>query len=161
MAGHRIRSNDPGGRVPAVEGSGSEMVLVATRGPSNVRRLQRRLWAVAKRSPGRRFHALYDRIHRDDVLWEAWERVRRNRGAAGVDRVTLVAVEEYGVERMLGELARALRGGTYRPAPVRRRAILKPDGGVRPLARIAWGDEQSPSLLPGKEEDEEHPEPEK
>src|SRR3989442_8756705 len=88
-----------------------------------VRRLQRRLWAAAKRSPGRRFHALYDRIHRDDVLWEAWERVRRNRGAAGVDRVTLAAVEEYGVERMLGELARALRGGTYRPAPVRRRAV--------------------------------------
>src|SRR6266568_3421880 len=83
MAGHRIRSNDPGGRVPAVEGGGSEMVLVATRGPSNVRRRQRRLWAVAKRSPGRRFHALYDRVDGDDVLWEAWERVRRNRGAAG------------------------------------------------------------------------------
>ena len=133
MAGHRIRSNDPGGRVPAVEGGGSEMVLVATRGPSNVRRRRRRLWAVAKRSPGRRFHALYDRVDGDDVLWEAWERVRRNRGAAGVDRVTLAAVEEYGLERMLGELVRALRGGTYRPAPVRRRAILKPDGGVRPL----------------------------
>src|SRR6266704_6440940 len=116
MAGHRIRSNDPGGRVPAVEGAGSEMVLVATRGPSNVRRRQRRLWAVAKRSPGRRFHALYDRIHRDDVLWEAWERVRRNRGAAGVDRITLAHVEEvYGVRRLLCELQADLRAGTYRP----------------------------------------------
>jgi hypothetical protein len=56
---------------------------------ANVRRLQRRLWAAAKQSPGRRFHALYDRIHRPDVLWEAWERVRANRGAAGVDRLTL------------------------------------------------------------------------
>jgi RNA-directed DNA polymerase len=59
--------------------------------------------------------------------------VRRNRGVAWVDSETLAAVEEYGVERMLGELARALREGSYRPAPVRRRAIPKPDGGVRPL----------------------------
>lgn len=50
-----------------------------------VRQLQRRLWAAAKRAPGRRFHALYDRIHRGDVLWEAWRRVRRNHGSAGLD----------------------------------------------------------------------------
>jgi RNA-directed DNA polymerase len=60
--------------------------------PVKVRELQRALWAAAKQSEGRRFHALYDRIHRGDVLWEAWERVRQNRGAAGVDRITLVAV---------------------------------------------------------------------
>src|SRR6266496_3264362 len=131
MAGHRIRSNYPGGSVPAVEAA-SEMVL-ATRGPSNVRGLQRRLWAAAKRSRGRRFHALYDRIHRADVLWEAWERVRRNRGAAGVDRLTLAEVEIYGVERLLGELQADLRQDRYRPAPVRRVAIPKPGGGVRPL----------------------------
>ena len=71
-----------------------------------VRELQRALWAAAKQSEGRRFHALYDRICRGDVLWEAWERVRENRGAAGVDRVTLVAVEDYGVDRMLRELRR-------------------------------------------------------
>src|SRR6266511_386610 len=131
MAGHRIRSNYPGGSVPAVEAA-SEMAL-ATRGPSNVRGLQRRLWAAAKRSRGRRFHALYDRISRSDVLWEAWERVRRNRGAAGVDRLTLAEVEVYGVERLLGELQADLCLGRYRPAPVRRVAIPKPDGGVRPL----------------------------
>jgi len=98
-----------------------------------VRELQRKLWAAAKQSEGRRFHALFDRICRVDVLVEAWERVRANRGAAGVDRMTLVAVEEYGVGRMLDELARDLRGGTYRPSPVRRVEIPKPDGRQRPL----------------------------
>jgi RNA-directed DNA polymerase len=76
---------------------------------------------------------LYDRIWRADVLLEAWKRVRSNRGAAGVDRVTLAQVEAYGVERLLGELQCALRQGSYRPAPVRRVAIPKSDGGVRPL----------------------------
>jgi RNA-directed DNA polymerase len=124
-----VRSNDPGGLASAV--SSSEMALVATGG--DVRELQRTLWACAKRSPERRFHALYDRICRSDVLREAWRRVRKNRGAAGVDALTLAEVEEYGVERMLGELQGVLRRGSYRPAPVRRVAIPKPDGGVRPL----------------------------
>jgi RNA-directed DNA polymerase len=124
------RPNDPGGLSPV--GPASEMAqLVATGG--DVQRLQRTLWACAKRSPERRFHALYDRIWRGDVLLEAWRRVRWNRGAAGVDAMTLAAVEEYSVERMLGELQRALREGRYRPAPVRRVAIPKPDGGSRPL----------------------------
>lgn len=99
----------------------------------NVRRLQNRLWAAAKQSSGRRFHALYDRIYRGDILVEAWERVLANRGAAGVDGVTLAAVEDYGVERMLSELAVDLRAGMYRPAPVRRVDIPKPDGSKRPL----------------------------
>jgi RNA-directed DNA polymerase len=101
--------------------------------PVNVRRLQNRLWAAAKQSPGRRFHALYDRIYRSDVLWEAWERVRANRGAAGVDGVTLAVVEDYGVTRMLSEIAADLRAGNYHPAPVRRVEIPKPDGRLRPL----------------------------
>ena len=100
----------------------------------NVRRLQNRLWAAAKQSEGRRFHALYDRIYRSDVLWMAWERVRANRGAAGVDRLTIAVVEDdYGVERLLTELRDALRAGNYRPAPVRRVEIPKPDGTKRPL----------------------------
>ncbi len=122
-----VRSNHPGGRSSADPASG----LVPCGG--DVRELQRALWACAKRSPDRRFHALFDRIWRSDVLREAWRRVRANRGAAGVDRLTLVGVEEYGVERMLGELQRALRDGSYRPAPVRRVTIPKPDGGKRPL----------------------------
>ena len=125
MAG-TARSNNPDRPSPVVVvGAGSSI--------DNVRKLQRKLWAVAKQSEGRRFHALFDRIHRDDVLWKAWERVRSNRGAAGVDRMTLAAVEEYGVDRMLCELSRDLRAGTYRPAPVRRVEIPKPDGRRRPL----------------------------
>jgi group II intron reverse transcriptase/maturase len=113
----RTGTNSPGGPPPIDKG----------------RQLQRRLWVAAKRSPERRFHALMDRIWRDDVLREAWQRVRRNRGAAGVDRETLAAVEQDGVERMLAELASALRGGTYRPQPVLRRYIPKADGRPRPL----------------------------
>jgi RNA-directed DNA polymerase len=124
MAG-TARSNDPGGREPAV---------LPWESTAKVRQLQRRLWAAAKQSPERRFHALYDRICRGDVLWEAWERVRENRGAAGVDRVTLAYVEEvYGVARLLGELQADLRAGVYRPAPARRVDIPKPQGGKRPL----------------------------
>jgi RNA-directed DNA polymerase len=98
-----------------------------------VRQLQRRLYVAAKRSPERRLHALYDRVFRGDILEEAWKRVRSNRGAAGVDRITLANVEEYGEERMLQDLQDALRAGTYHPSPVRRLGIPKPDGGVRPL----------------------------
>jgi RNA-directed DNA polymerase len=122
------RSNSPGGLSPAV--AGEEPLSFS---PVKVRELQRALWAAAKQSSGRRFHALYDRIYRGDVLWEAWERVCANRGAAGVDRITLVAVEDYGVDRMLRELRGDLRTGRYRPAPARRVEIPKPRGGKRPL----------------------------
>ncbi|MBV8180192.1 MAG: group II intron reverse transcriptase/maturase [Mycobacterium sp.] len=122
------RSNHPGKLLLAVA---DEAPLVCS--PVKVRGLQRALWAAAKQSKGRRFHALYDRVHRGDVLWEAWERVRENRGAAGVDRITLVAVEDYGVDRMLRELRDDLRTGRYRPAPARRVEIPKPRGGKRPL----------------------------
>jgi RNA-directed DNA polymerase len=95
--------------------------------------LQRKLYLAAKRSGRRRFHALYDRIYRRDVMERAWQQVRRNRGAPGMDGVTLAAIEAAGVERFLDELQQALRGGQYRPQPVRRRLIPKPQGGERPL----------------------------
>ena len=116
MAG-KTGPNDPIGRRPS----------------EKVRHLQRRLWAAAKRSPERRFHALYDHIHRSDVLWEAWRRVRANRGAAGVDSQTLAEVEQYGVEGFLEELGVVLRAKRYRPEVVLRRYIPKSDGRKRPL----------------------------
>jgi RNA-directed DNA polymerase len=122
------RSNNPGGSSPA---GPDRLRLLPSVG--KVRKLQRRLWAAARQSSERRFHALYDRVCRGDVLWEVWRRVLRNRGAAGVDRITLEQVEEYGVERMLAELQCDLRAGSYRPAPVRRVEIPKSDGGRRPL----------------------------
>jgi RNA-directed DNA polymerase len=123
-----FRSNNPG--KPRLAVADDEPLR-----PSGVkaRELQRALWAAAKQSSGRRFHALYDRICRGDVLWEAWFRVCKNKGAAGVDRVTVAAVEDYGVDRMLRELRRDLRSGRYRPAPARRVEIPKPQGGTRPL----------------------------
>lgn len=99
----------------------------------NVRGLQRRLWVAAKRSPGRRFHALYDRIYRGDVLWEAWRRTRANRGAAGVDAQTLAVIEQGGVEAFIEGIEAELRAGKYRAQAVLRRYIPKADGRKRPL----------------------------
>ena len=98
-----------------------------------VRQLQRKLYVCAKRSRTRRFHALYDRIYRSDVLWEAWRRVRSNRGAAGIDAETIPAIEQRGVGEFLAEIEAALRAGRYRPSPVKRRYIPKADGKQRPL----------------------------
>ena len=125
-AGNKGTSEGMAGTAPSISPLGHPS-------QAKVRRLQNRLWAAAKQSKGRRFHALYDRIFRDDILWEAWERVRANRGAAGVDAVTIAAVEAYGVEHMLEELQTSLRAGNYHPKPVRRVEIPKPDGSKRPL----------------------------
>jgi RNA-directed DNA polymerase len=101
-----------------------------------VRELQRTLYRAAKADPGRRFHALYDKVHRRDVLECAWELVRANRGAAGVDRQTITDVEEYGVSRLLDKLAADLKEGRWRPLPARRVFIPKPGrlGEQRPLS---------------------------
>jgi RNA-directed DNA polymerase len=103
-----------------------------------VRALQHALYRAAKADPGRRFHALHDKIRRRDVLWRAWAAVRGNNGAPGIDKVTLAAVEEYGITRLLDELASELGEGRYRPLPARRVYIPKP--GVR--------DEQRPLSIP-------------
>ena len=102
-----------------------------------VRQLQTRLWMGAKQSKTRRFHALYDRIYRSDVLWEAWRRVRSNGGAAGIDGETIQAIEQRGPGEFLAEIEAALRAGRYRPSPVKRRWIPKADGKQRPLG-IPW-----------------------
>jgi RNA-directed DNA polymerase len=88
--------------------------------------LQHALYRAAKADPGRRFHALWDKVLRRDVLWRAWVTVRRNNGAPGIDGTTLAEVEEYGIDRLLDELAAELKEGGYRPLPARRVFIPKP-----------------------------------
>ena len=115
------------------------MPLVArTTRQDKVRELQRTLYRAAKADPKRRFHALYDKIYRRDVLERAWELVRANRGAAGVDRQTIADVEEYGVTKLLDDLAADLKEGRWRPLPARRVFIPKPG---RPM-------EQRPLSIP-------------
>lgn len=98
-----------------------------------VRKLQETLHAKAKESPGLRFHFLYDKVWRADVLEIAYYRCEANKGAAGVDGQTFADIETYGVARWLGELAQELRTKTYRPQAVRRVWIPKADGSQRPL----------------------------
>jgi group II intron reverse transcriptase/maturase len=109
--------------------------MASTASEDKVRELQRTLYRAAKAGPKRRFHALWDKVYRRDVLERAWEDVRRNRGAAGVDGITLTKVETYGVGRLLDELTTELREGTYRPQPGLRVWIPKPGTREkRPLA---------------------------
>lgn len=105
--------------------------VVAVSPEDSVRALQHALYRAAKADPGRRFHALRDKVFRRDVLWRAWVNVRRNDGAAGIDRITLDDVEQYGVSRLLDELSHELEGGGYRPSPARRVFIPKPGSAER------------------------------
>jgi group II intron reverse transcriptase/maturase len=100
--------------------------MARTAEQDKVRELQRTLYRAAKADPGRRFHALHDKICRRDVLERAWGLVRANRGAAGIDRQTIADVEEYGVTKLLDELAKDLKQGSWRPLPARRVFIPKP-----------------------------------
>ncbi len=105
--------------------------MARTAEQDNVRELQRTLYRAAKADPDRRFHALHDKVFRRDVLERAWELVRANKGAAGIDHNTIADVERYGVSRMLDELATELRDGSWRPLPARRVFIPKPGSSER------------------------------
>ena len=98
-----------------------------------VRQLQNKLYLTAKKCSSRRFHALYDKVYRDDVIYEAWKRVKANQGSSGVDGITIEDIEASGVNRYLTGIQTELKSGTYRPLPVRRVMIPKPDGSQRPL----------------------------
>ncbi|WCK53073.1 reverse transcriptase domain-containing protein [Aneurinibacillus sp. Ricciae_BoGa-3] len=97
--------------------------------------LQNKLYLAAKENPHRKFHALYDKIYREDILWEAWRRVKGNRGSGGVDGITIDSIiKENGEQQLVEEIRDQLMRGTYRPLPARRKEIPKPDGKLRP-----WG----------------------
>ena len=114
---------------------------LAAVGGDRVRALQHALYRAAKADPNRRFHALQDKVYREDVLWRAWVKVRTNNGAPGIDKITLAQVEQYGVARLLGELADELRQRSWRPLPARRVFIPKPGSSEpRPLAIAAVRD---------------------
>ena len=110
-------------------------LMARTTEQDKVRELQRTLYRAAKADPGRRFHALYDKVSRRDVLERAWELVRANKGAAGIDQQTIADVERYGIAKLLDELAADLREGRWRPLPARRVFIPKPGREeLRPLS---------------------------
>jgi RNA-directed DNA polymerase len=108
--------------------------VVSASPADSVRALQHGLYRAAKADPGRQFHALRDKVFHRDVLWRVWVNVCRNDGAAGIDRITLAMVEEYGVTRVLDEVAHDLREGSYRPLAARRVFIPKPGSERRPLS---------------------------
>jgi RNA-directed DNA polymerase len=101
--------------------------------PERIRTLQRKLYLKAKAEPAFRFYQLYDKIWREDILRHAYDLVRANKGAPGVDGQTCAAIESIGLEDWLAGLQEMLRTKTYQPYPVRRVMIPKPGGGERPL----------------------------
>jgi len=102
--------------------------------PERIRTLQRKLYSKAKQEPACRFHALYDKVYRADILEFAYRLVRANKGSAGIDGITFEAIEENeGAPAFIGELEEALRNKTYKPDPVKRVMIPKSDGSQRPL----------------------------
>jgi RNA-directed DNA polymerase len=97
------------------------------------RKLQRKLYQSAKRNKVRKFHALYDKLYREDILYQGWKRVKENKGSAGIDKQTIEDIEDYGVDKLIHEIQEELKEGSFNPPPVRRVHIPKANGKTRPL----------------------------
>jgi RNA-directed DNA polymerase len=124
---------------PVESAGGSARAIRRTDGLTKLQALQRVLYRCAKQDSERRFHALYDKLTRSDVMWQAWCDVAANRGAPGVDGITIESIASEGADGVrvfLGELADRIQSGRYRPAPLRRVYIPKPGrpGEQRPLS---------------------------
>lgn len=105
-----------------------------TRPQSNkVQEFQRKIYLKAKQNPKYRFYALYDKVYRDDILEEAWKRVKRNKGSAGTDGTTIREIQKYGANKYLIEIAQELKDRTYKPKPLRQVSIPKSNGQTRIL----------------------------
>lgn len=117
----------------AFKGAKGKEIGVSLKTPESIRQLQRKLYVAAKQQPQRRFHQLYDKIYRADILEHAYALARSNAGAPGVDGVTFEQIESEGLEEWLAGLRKDLHDKTYKPSPVRRVMIEKPGGGERPL----------------------------
>lgn len=116
-------------RSPADSAGGTAGAIRGADGLTKLQAVQCVLYRCAKQDPARRFHALYDKLTRGDVMWQAWCDVAANRGAPGVDGITIECIASGGAEGVcafLGELAEQIRSGCYRPAPLRRVYIPKP-----------------------------------
>lgn len=120
-------------RLGAFEGAKREEIGVSLKTPETIRQLQRKLYVAAKQEPKRRFHQLYDKVYRTDILKHAYALAKFNGGAPGVDGVRFERIETEGLEEWLEGLRKELHEKTYRPNPVRRVMISKPGGGERPL----------------------------
>ena len=103
------------------------------RNARKIRILQRKLYRNAKAEPAFRFYLLYDKIYREDLFRHAYALARANAGAPSTDGMTFAAIEASGLESWLAGLREELISKRYRPDPVRRVMIPKPDGGERPL----------------------------
>lgn len=126
-------------RSPAESAGGSARAIRRVAGLTQLQALQRVLYRGAQQDPARRFHALYDKLTRSDVMWQAWCDVAANNGAPGVDGITIESITSQGadgVRAFLDELADRIQSGCYRPAPLRRVYIPKPSrpGERRPLS---------------------------
>jgi len=106
---------------------------MATTRSEKVRALQRKLYISSKQERSHRFYSLYDKVYRTDVLAEAYGQCRANKGNPGVDGVTFEDIEKQGLQPWLEDISQTLRNREYKPQPVKRVNIPKPDGGIRPL----------------------------